>query len=162
MITKEQIVKLLATDNRAIVRALIVLNERQTSDEQAAQVTKFENGRGFRPCHAHMGTSMVEFFQKYKYLSTKQISYWRKENSKGDMRIAIYWRQLMEAAEQKSQKTPVKKINGGNLKEEYMMLKQQYSQADDLSADRIADRMIQIKEQMEEINRMNHKFGLMA
>lgn len=102
MLTKEKIVQLLETDQRAVARALLVLNERQTSDEQASENTRYLNGRGFRPCHARMGTSMAKFFQRFGYLTPKQIEYWRKRDKTGAMRIGIYAGQLLEAAVQKA------------------------------------------------------------
>lgn len=102
-LSKETIVKLLATNDKAIARALVVLNNNQTADEQASGNVRHLNGKGFRPCHARMGTSMAQFYQRTGFLSAKQIAYWRKEDAKGNMKIAIYWRQLIEAAEQKQE-----------------------------------------------------------
>jgi len=95
------IVNLLRTNDKAIARALIVLKDRQTADEQASESTRHLNGRGFRPCHARMGVSMAKFYERNGYLSPKQIAYWRKEGKEG-MRISIYWRQLLEAAQAKA------------------------------------------------------------
>ena len=102
MMTKDQIVHLLETNDKAIARALVVLNDRQTADEQRSQDTKYHNGRGFRPCHAHMGTSMAQFFLRNGFLTPKQIQYWRKTMADGNMRIGIYWKQLAEEAEAKA------------------------------------------------------------
>lgn len=102
MITKQEIVQLLATNDKAVARALVVLNERQTTDEQRSQSTRVHNGRGFKPCHARMGTSMAQFYQRNKYLSPKQLAYWRKLDKRGTMRIACYWQQLLEAAQTKA------------------------------------------------------------
>jgi len=101
MLTKDVIINLLKTDDRAIARALLVLTERQTYDEQAGEQTRHLNGRGYRPAHARMGTSMSKFFERFGYLSPKQIAYWRRLDKTGSMRIGIYWKQLAEAAEQK-------------------------------------------------------------
>lgn len=101
MLTKAEIVKLLETNDKAIARALVVLNNNQTTAEQRSESTINRNGEGFRPCHARMGTSMAEFYQKRGFLSPKQIAYWRVKDKNGDMRLAIYWRQLAEAAEAK-------------------------------------------------------------
>lgn len=103
MTTKFEIVNLLKTNDRAVARALVVLNERQTADEQASENTRYDNGRGFRPCHARMGTSMAKFFLKFNRLSTKQVAYWRKPMKDGKMRIEIYAGQLLEAASIKEQ-----------------------------------------------------------
>ena len=102
MLNKDQIVALLKTNDRAVGRALLVLKANQTLDEQCAEDTKYRNDRGFRPCHARMGTSMAKFFEHRGFLSPKQVAYWRREMADGNMRIGIYWRQLAEAAEAKA------------------------------------------------------------
>lgn len=105
MLNKESIVSLLATNDRAVARALVVLNQRQTLDEQSSEHTRHLNGKGFRPCHARMGTSMAKFAERRGYLTEKQVAYWRKTDRSGAMRIGIYWAQLIEAAvERASQK----------------------------------------------------------
>ncbi len=116
MVSKAQIVELLKTDDRAVVRALLVLNERQTLDEQASEHTKYNNGRGFRPCHARMGTSMASFFMRTKFLSPKQIAYWRKPMRDGKMRIEIYAGQLAEVAKEKAAAMQ-RKLDMGNVEE---------------------------------------------
>lgn len=104
MLTKESIVNILQNDKRAVARALVVLTARQTADEQATEHTRYLNGRGFRPCHARMGTNMAQFFQRHGHLTDKQIAYWRVKDKSGAMRIGIYASQLLEEAQLK-QKT---------------------------------------------------------
>jgi hypothetical protein len=101
MLSKETILHMLETDKRAVARALLVLTDRQTADEQATENTRYLNGMGFRPCHARMGTSMAKFFRRTGYLTDKQIAYWRGRDKTGAMRIGIYWKQLQEAAAMK-------------------------------------------------------------
>lgn len=101
-LTANDIVNLLTNNDKAVGRALLVLRNRQTADEQVSESTKHHNNRGFRPCHARMGTSMANFFEKTGYLTPKQVAYWRTKEKTGKMRIAIYWRQLMEEAERKA------------------------------------------------------------
>lgn len=103
-LSKETIINLLATNDKAIGRALLVLNARQNIDERRDQQSKWRNNRGFRPCHARMGTSMAEYYQQHEFLTSKQIAYWRVRDKTGTMRIAIYWRQLLEEAEKKREK----------------------------------------------------------
>ncbi len=103
MHTKESILKLLRNDDRAVVRALLVLTARQTQDEQTSETTRYLNGRGFRPCHARVGTSMAGFFKRRGYLTPNQIEYWRKHDKAGNMRIGIYWAQLPEEAKLKQE-----------------------------------------------------------
>lgn len=97
-LTKETIVELLRQNDKAIVRALLALTKRQTADEQRSEATKYQNGQGFRPCHARMGTSMATFYQTRGFLSPKQIGYWRHLNDQGKMRIEIYAGQLLQIA----------------------------------------------------------------
>jgi len=106
MLTKEAIVKLLETDDKAVCRALVVLTRRQTDDEKASEQTRYHNGRGFRPCHAVMGTSMAKQIERKNRLelSPKQIAYWRARDKSGAMRIGIYAGQLLEEAAEKAKK----------------------------------------------------------
>lgn len=99
---KDDITLLLKTNDKAIARALVVLNERQTRDEQVQQDTRHRNGQGFTPADARMGTSMAEFYSRNHYLTAKQIAYWRKPNSKGVPRICKYAGQLLEIAKEKA------------------------------------------------------------
>jgi hypothetical protein len=100
---KPTIVALLSKNDKAVCRALVVLNQYQTLDEQATEDTRHRNGMGFKPCHARMGTSMAKFYSERGYLSPKQIAYWRKTDRRGNMRIGIYWKQLIRAAGEKQQ-----------------------------------------------------------
>lgn len=102
--TKQEIVHLLKTNDKAVCRALVVLTERQTTDEKRDENTKYANGRGYRPCHARMGTSMSEFYLRAGFLSPKQIAYWRRPMKGGKMRIEIYAGQLLEIAAEKAKK----------------------------------------------------------
>ncbi len=97
-LTRQNIIDLLAKKDRAIAHALVVLKNNQTADEQACEATTHHNGRGFRPCHARVGTSMALFYERVGFLTPKQVAYWRKPDGTGAMRIAIYWRQLVAAA----------------------------------------------------------------
>ena len=74
----------------------------KSEHEIKSEETINRNGMGFRPCHARMGTSMATFAEKNGFLSGKQVAYWRKRDKSGNMRIGIYWRQLMEAAQKKA------------------------------------------------------------
>lgn len=99
---KAQIVELLRTNDKALCRALVLLNLRQEADEQVTEQTRYRNGKGFRPCHAKMGTSMAKFYQTRGFLTEKQIAYWRKPMACGNMKIGIYAGQLLEEAAAKA------------------------------------------------------------
>ncbi len=107
MLTKPQILAYLSDTKygpHAIGKALVVLFKNQTASEQSQEATINRNGEGFRPCHAHMGTSMARFYAARGFLTPKQIDYWRRPMKDGNMRIGVYWRQLAEAAEVKARR----------------------------------------------------------
>ena len=93
--TKEKIIELLSTNDKAVGRALLRLYQNQTTDERIAKDVKYTNNKGFRPCHARIGVEMAEFFKARGYLSPKQAAYWRVRDKKGAMRIGIYANQLL-------------------------------------------------------------------
>lgn len=99
--TKQDIIKLLEYNDKAIIRAVLAITARQTDDEQLQERTKYQNGRGWKSCHSRVGTSMAKFYQTYQYLTPRQIAYWRHRNDKGEMRIACYAGQLLDIASRK-------------------------------------------------------------
>jgi len=93
----------------AVGRALVHLFNRQTSDEQAVEDTRYDNGIGFTSADARMGTSMAKFYMKNGFLTPKQVAYWqatkkRDGTSLKRARITKYWRQLCEEAQKKMEK----------------------------------------------------------
>lgn len=116
--TVEAIRELLRTNDKAVCRALVALNRRQTADEQATKDTRHQNGMGFRPAHARMGTSMAEFYARNGYLTTKQVAYWRKPMKDGKSRIEIYARQLLEVAQEREEQEAKRKAHGGALQQQ--------------------------------------------
>ena len=165
MTTKFEIINLLKTRDVAVARALVVLNERQTADEQVAEATKYNNGRGFTAADARVGTSMAQFYEKRGFLTPKQISYWRRLRKDGKMRIEIYATQLLEIANEKAaamqRKLALPHDDIGNLMEEKMVVEEMYDAAvardDDEEAERLGNRLIQIAEAVEEIKRCQFK-----
>ena len=103
-LTQKGITALLAKNNDAVCRALIVLYNNQTADEQSTNTTNQHNGRGFSGFDAEIGTKMAKFYLERKYLTIGQIAVWRKMDRNGNMRIARYWRQLIAAAQEKAAK----------------------------------------------------------
>ena len=99
---KQAIINLLQTNDKAIARALVVLNERQTVDERCSETTKHHNGIGFTGADAKLGTSMAQFYNRRGYLTEKQLAYWKKPNVRGVWRICKYAGQLLEIAQAKS------------------------------------------------------------
>lgn len=129
--TVDSIKYLLATNDKAIGRALVALNNRQTVDEQQTESTKYHNNRGFKSSDAKIGTSCANYFSKHGYLTPKQLIFWRKLTKSGRSKIEIYARQLLEQANLNAAKkvTPVK--NDADeieaLNTTYTYLKDQYA-----------------------------------
>lgn len=168
MTTKAEIVQLLQRNDKAIARALLVLNERQTQDEQASEVTKYDNGVGFTGADARMGTSMAQFYAARGYLTVKQLSYWKKPNKNGVWRICKYAQQLLDIANEKAAAMQRKmdvslSTDLGNLMEEKIVVEEMYDAAnargDDEEAEHLGMRLIQIAEAVEEIKRCEFKMN---
>ena len=98
--TVESIRQLLRTNDRAVGRALLALNARQTADEQQAEATKYHNEQGFKPCHAKRGTGMAQFYAKTGFLTPRQLAWWRAVTPSGKSRIEVYAAQLLRVAEE--------------------------------------------------------------
>lgn len=117
---KPGMVQLLSTNDNAVIRALMVLHDRQTHDEQSSHATRHLNGRGFKPCHARMGSSMAKFAQRTGFLTPKQLAYWRRPDASGSPRIACYWAQLAEAAKEKAAKKALDNTTSASYAEHTM------------------------------------------
>lgn len=106
--TKDEVVNLLKHSDKAVERAILVLYHRQEQSEVVAQKTVVKNGRGFNAKDAPIFTSFAEGILKYRKLTEKQIALCRRPNSKGMPRIGKYWRQLLEAIQDKGGEVVVK------------------------------------------------------
>lgn len=102
--TKASIIELLRTNDHAVGRALLAINARQTSDEQAQERTKYHNLRGFTSGDAKRGTGMANYYHRFNMLTAKQLAWWRRPNANGRMRIAKYAEQLLLVAAEKAQR----------------------------------------------------------
>jgi len=101
--TVDTIRELLRTNDRAVARALVALNTKQTETEQRMEATLGRNEEGFSGAHAKRGTSMARFYLERGFLTQKQIAWWRQTTPSGRMRIEIYAAQLLRIAKEKQQ-----------------------------------------------------------
>ena len=83
---------------KVIGRALIVILNNQTRDEQASNATTQHNGVGFTGADAHSGSITAKYFIKHKTLLDWQIARWTKPAKSGYARLAKYHKQLNDAA----------------------------------------------------------------
>lgn len=103
-LTKEAVVELILNNDRAVERALVVLLDRQTAAEQSSENTLLHNQIGFTHADAPWGTRNGRWVKRGGRLNAYQLSQWRKRDRKGTPRLAKYWRQLAQAAEEKAAK----------------------------------------------------------
>lgn len=90
---KGWIQKLLDTNDLAVCRALVVIFERQTADEQASDHTRDANSVGFSGVHAEICSSFAKQYMSRGFLSPKQMVIARKIMKK-------YWKQLAEISKE--------------------------------------------------------------
>lgn len=79
---------------RALAKALVIVYNNQTTDEQESKETKHHNSIGFSSPDANLGSRCATYFLKHKTLQPWMFNVWMKKNSKGVRRIEKYWRQL--------------------------------------------------------------------
>lgn len=111
--SKEEIIHLLLTNDKALGRALVMLNKRQTEDEQRSEETRHSNQRGFNAAHAKRGTCMARFYLTAGFLTPKQQDWWRQPVRVGSNipRIGIYAEQLRDiAAAKQARKAQANKV----------------------------------------------------
>jgi hypothetical protein len=95
--TKQSIIDLLNRNDLAVGRAMVVLYNRQTADEQSDETTKHHNGVGFSAYAAHSGTYFARWVLDGRTLTGKYLDRARK--------IAIrHAGQLVEEANEKSER----------------------------------------------------------
>lgn len=83
----------LKTNEQWAKRALVVIYERQTTDEQNTLSTNHHNNIGFTGADAYILTSLAQFYKRNKYLSEKQMKIVFR-------RIHKYCRQILDASEE--------------------------------------------------------------
>lgn len=110
MVTKQSIEGMISQASlekqaHIIGRACMALFKRQTEDEKVSNGTKHFNQRGFTPADARQGSITAKYYIKHRALQDWQIAQWTKIESRGNMRIAKYWRQLAEEAAAKAAQT---------------------------------------------------------
>jgi len=90
--TKEKIVEMLNTNDKAVSRAVVAIYKRQTASERVSGTTQIQNNIGFNHADARYLTYCAEYVIKNnRQLSGKHLEKCRK-------RIAKYWKQLIDIA----------------------------------------------------------------
>lgn len=94
---KEYLQDLVKRNDKALIRAIEVIYDRQTEHEKYYGVTVEENGQGFGKVDAEFFTSIVTQLRSGKGLTKKQLAVARNKMPK-------YWRQLMIVSKEKMAK----------------------------------------------------------
>lgn len=95
--TRETVQDLLMTNDRAVERALLVLLDRQTFDEQTSKDTKHQNGRGFTQADARIMTEFAVQVKRGRSLTPSQLRFLRNRKSAHfHSRIGKYAKQLLD------------------------------------------------------------------
>lgn len=92
--TRDKIASLLASNDRAVERAIVAIYDRQTRDEKATSHTKHSNTIGFRACDASRGSYYARWILGGRKLTGHHLA-------KGRSLIMHYTRQLLEIASEK-------------------------------------------------------------
>lgn len=105
MWTKETIQRLLATNDLAVERAIVVIYDRQTQDEKRDSDTKHDNYRGFRSNHASTGSFLARIILKgWGQPGGRKKTHLFPEKLAKARKIAMqYHRQLCEVANGKEE-----------------------------------------------------------
>lgn len=90
--TKEQIINLLDTSEKAVTRAVVAIYKRQTANEQQTKTTKERNNVGFNQVDANY----LSYCAQYALKSGKCLS--GKHLERARLKIKKYWAQLLEIA----------------------------------------------------------------
>ena len=76
---KEEIKKMLQTNDNAVLRGIVVIYSLQTDDEKKAEETVEHNGVGFSGVDAAFMSSLAKFILSRGYLTDKQLEYGRRK-----------------------------------------------------------------------------------
>lgn len=93
--TQDSIKALLASNPRAVERAMLVLFARQTEDERVTSHTRHDNSRGFSAAHASKGSYYARWVRDGRHLTGHHLDNARRIASR-------YTRQLLEEIQLKA------------------------------------------------------------
>jgi len=100
---RERIQNLLATNDAACERALMVLMNGQEKDEIQELTTKYHNNRGFSIVDAPIMTKLATKLRKGERLNPTDLRWLRSQpNKRQHSRIGKYHRQLLEEIARKA------------------------------------------------------------
>lgn len=108
LVTKESLIRMLQDPRpgfaeRVVGKALVAIFNRQTEAEKATNDTRVWNNIGFTGADGPQGCKSAKFYMKHGCLQDWALEKWLKPTGKtGYPRIAKYWKQLNEIANEKA------------------------------------------------------------
>lgn len=108
-VNRSTLIQLLADERghefvqHVVGRACVALFNRQTESEQVHNDTNVLNYEGFSGSDARQGSLTAKYYLKHRRLEEWMVEQWTKE-WRGRPRLAKYWKQLNEAAQEKQRK----------------------------------------------------------
>ena len=94
---REYLQNLVRTNDRALVKSILVIYERQTEEEKHSGQTTEHNGKGFGKIDSEFFTQIVVQLKHGYPLTDRQIAVARNKMPK-------YWRQLMQVSKAKMER----------------------------------------------------------
>jgi len=79
---KDSIKELILTNDKAMIKALLLIYKNQTETEKIDESTKELNGIGFNKFDAEPLTSLVKWYNRKHYLTPRQLNLGRKRMKK--------------------------------------------------------------------------------
>ena len=108
IVTKDSMIRMLADPRpeyrvRVVGKALVAIFNRQTEAEKNSNDTRDANNIGFSGADGYQGCMSAKYFLKHGTLQDWVMDKWLKPTGKtGYPRIAKYWKQLNEIANEKA------------------------------------------------------------
>lgn len=90
--SRSRVIALIESNDKAAIRALLVVYGNQTASEKASHTAAEHNGIGFSQMDAEILTSFAQFYNRAGFLSAKQMTILKKK-------IVRYWKQVLTAIE---------------------------------------------------------------
>lgn len=100
--TKTDIQTMLATRDKAVTNALLLIYSKQTDAEQATEATVEHNGVGFTGVDGEFLTSCAKFYKRAGFLTDKQMAIARNKMKK-------YWKQILLDMQSRGYEVSLKK-----------------------------------------------------
>lgn len=98
--TKDSILALIDSNDKAVGRAVVAIYRRQTQEERNAEATLKHNNVGFNSYDARYLSYVATYYMRHQQLTGKHLA-------KARSKVRKYWKQLLEIANDNQSKREV-------------------------------------------------------